>query len=111
MSKWQDFVDFEGNAVGNFNYQGRSRKNPFVPAAYSFEDSSQIVSNMAESYGKWQDFECRGMKAALMNLSTPDTGRVPLSNFYSAPETFTYQFAETVDYLRTAGALDETRSG
>merc|ERR550537_960977 len=91
LGKWQEIVDFEENAVGNFVYQRQHQTNPFVPKTYSFEDSSQIVSNMAEAYGKWQDSECRGMKAALMNLSTPGTGRVPLGNFYSAPETATYQ--------------------
>jgi len=111
LSKWQEMVDFEENAVGNFAYQRQHQTNPFVPTTYSFEDSAQIVSNMAEAYGKWQDTECRGMKAALMNLSTADTGRVSLGNFYSAPETATYQFAESVDYLRSAGALDETGSG
>jgi len=70
-----------------------------------------MAGSIAESYGKWQDTECHEMKALLVNLSTGDTGRVPLSHFYGMKDTGKYQFKESVDGLRNAGALDETGSG
>jgi len=38
-------------------------------------------------------------------------GRVPLSVFYSQPQTDFYSFAESKDYLRKIGALDELTGG
>lgn len=48
------------------------------------------------------------MKAHLKELDPEGTGRVPLGLFYAQPETATYHFRESADYLRTTGALDET---
>jgi len=106
--RWQELVEFEHDAVLNFGYARQHQLNPFVSQRYSFEDSSQIVGSLAQAYGKWQDKECREMKAHLMGLSQEGSGRVPLGTFYSQPEDATYQFTESADYLRNAGALDET---
>ena len=39
----------------------------------------------------------------------PDgAGLVPLTAFYSQPETADYQFTESTDYLHEVGAFDET---
>lgn len=65
---------------------------------------------MADDYGKWQNSECRQMKQELMELAPDGSGRVPLSKFYSQPDTADYQFTESVEYLRQIGALDETNS-
>merc|ERR1719240_1504705 len=66
---------------------------------------------MSQNYGKWQNSECRQMKDALMDLDLQGDGRIPLSAFYSQPAGATYQFAESAEYLRKVGALDETVQG
>merc|ERR1719408_839027 len=66
---------------------------------------------MTHGYGKWQNEECREMKAALMDLATPGTGRVPLGSFYSTSTDAIFTFSESADYLRQTGALDETGRG
>jgi hypothetical protein len=66
---------------------------------------------MTHGYGKWQNAECLEMKGALMDLDSERTGRVPLGKFYSQPEEATFQFSESVEYLRQTGALDETGPG
>jgi len=108
---WSTLVEFEQDAVHNFRYMRRDVINPFVPAEYSFQEVAQIIEDLAQGYGKWQNTECRQMKEELMGLDLHGTGRVPLGSFYSQPDTADYQFTESVDYLRRIGALDETESG
>lgn len=105
---WPTLVEFEQDAVSNFDYKRKDRTNPFIPSArFSFEASAQIVEGLTHGYGKWQNTECRQMKDELMSLDPEGSGRVPLSAFYSQPETADYQFTESIDYLREIGALDE----
>lgn len=105
-----DIDDFERNAVLNFDYARRQLTNPFVPRQYSFEVAAEIVQDLAQRYGKWQNAECRDMKAHLAELDPEGSGRVPLGLLYAQPKTDSYHFSESVDYLRTIGALDETTS-
>jgi len=105
-----DIKDFERNAVSNFEYARRHVTNPFVPRRYSFEVAAEIVSDLAQRYGQWQNAECRDMKAHLVELDSQGTGRVPLGLLYAQPPSETYHFSESADYLRKIGALDETGS-
>jgi len=105
-----DIFDFEHNAVSNFNYARRHRTNPFVPHRYSFEAAAEIVSDLAQRYGQWQNAECRDMKAHLVELDVQRSGRVPLGLLYAQPASASYHFSESADYLRKIGALDETGS-
>mmetsp|Transcript_72942 Transcript_72942/g.206965 ORF Transcript_72942/g.206965 Transcript_72942/m.206965 type:complete len:495 (+) Transcript_72942:3-1487(+) len=104
---WLPLVEFEEDSVLNFGYAHRDLMNPFVPVMYPFEAASQIVDKLAQGYGKWQNAECQQMRASLIALDPAGTGRVPLSRFYSQPETADYQFTESIEYLRETGALDE----
>jgi len=108
---WADLSEFAQDATQNYAYSHRDALNPFVPPRYSFQASSQIVEDLALSYGQWQDAECRRMKSELMKLDPKNTGRVPLSTFYSQPKNAVYQFAESVDYLREVGAIEELSVG
>eukprot|EP00413_Alexandrium_margalefii_P047652 CAMPEP_0204607172 /NCGR_PEP_ID=MMETSP0661-20131031/59549_1 /ASSEMBLY_ACC=CAM_ASM_000606 /TAXON_ID=109239 /ORGANISM="Alexandrium margalefi, Strain AMGDE01CS-322" /LENGTH=578 /DNA_ID=CAMNT_0051618569 /DNA_START=75 /DNA_END=1811 /DNA_ORIENTATION=- len=108
---WLHIVEFEEDAVRNFGFARRHQVNPFVPPAYTFQAASHIVEDLARDYGKWQNAECRQMKEELVGLDADGDGRVPLSAFYSQPETSNYQFSESQEYLRTIGALDETLDG
>lgn len=106
----EDIDDFEANAVLNYEYARRHQRNPFLPRSYSFEVVSEIVGDLAQRYGKWQNSECRDMKAHLVELDADGTGRVPLGLLYAQPAGATYHFSESAEYLRKIGALDETSS-
>jgi len=104
---WSTLVEFEEDALNNFNFLQHDTINPFKPVAYSFQTAAQIVHSMARAYGQWQNAECRQMAAELRGLDTMGTGRVPLDKFYSQPMSADYVFTESREYLRQIGALDE----
>jgi hypothetical protein len=106
--KWPVLAAFGADAVLNYDFESRHRANPFVERTYGFGEASQIVEGLAQDYGMWQNMECRQMKEELMDLDPDGSGHVPLKIFYSQPQTADYQFTESVEYLRTVGALDES---
>lgn len=67
-----------------------------------------MVINLAEGYGQWQNADCRDMKEHLMKLDVVGTGRIPLDTFYRSDAGPAYEFTESREYLREAGALDES---
>merc|ERR1719336_3664897 len=66
----------------------------------SFNATLQVVEEIGDRYGSWQDRECRDLKAALLKLEDPGTGRVPLKQFYSGAQGGQWQFTESVAYLQ-----------
>jgi len=110
LSSWPDLVAFERDAVMNYAFAQRSRISPFTAPRYTFEAAAQCVEDMMRGYGRWQDSECRHMKGALMEMDPEGSGRVPVGRFYSQ-KTGSYQFAESIEYLRSIGALDEPARG
>merc|ERR1719433_1002699 len=80
----------------------------FSNGLLSFNATLQVVEEIGDKYGSWQDHECRDLKAALLKLEDPGTGRVPLKNFYSGVNGGQWQFTESVAYLQDLGALDAT---
>merc|ERR1719261_1541307 len=106
--KRPEVEQFEHDAVLNFEYTKRDQTNPFRPRQYSFQAAAVIMEDLAQRYGKWQNSECRHMKAHLVELDPEGLGRVPLGLFYAQPEGASYHFSESTDYLRKIGALDET---
>merc|ERR1719492_642880 len=48
------------------------------------------------------------MKEHLVELSSPDTGRVPMDAFYRQSMKVNYNFTESTAYLKSIGALDTT---
>eukprot|EP00929_Paragymnodinium_shiwhaense_P042965 TRINITY_DN2214_c1_g4_i1.p1 TRINITY_DN2214_c1_g4~~TRINITY_DN2214_c1_g4_i1.p1 ORF type:complete len:569 (-),score=121.78 TRINITY_DN2214_c1_g4_i1:104-1810(-) len=75
----------------------------------SWQSNLKVVEEVAERYGRWQDKECHVLKSKLMEMEQGATGRVPLSDFYAPSLTNdSWQFVESVPYLRKLGALDET---
>merc|ERR550537_1777783 len=62
-SSYQDLSEFAGDTLMNYDFEHRDRRNPFAPQQYSLESVSQITETMTHSYGKWQNAECREMKA------------------------------------------------
>jgi len=103
--------EFERDTVFNYEFARRHTVNPFKPRLYSFEAVSEIIEVLAQQYGKWQNAECRDMKAHLKELDPEGLGHLPLGRFYEQPKGSTYHFSESADYLRKIGALDETSPG
>jgi len=108
---WKQVVDFESDAVNNYDFAKNHKSNPFEKPSYTFQDASQIVEGMAHSYGKWQNQECHEMKDALISMDSDGTGRVPLSSFYDTSQTDIYHFTESKEYLKQVGAYDESAAG
>lgn len=106
-----EIAEYEHNAVLNFAYANRHTTSPFLPRQYTFKAATEIVGDLAQRYGKWQDAECRLMKEHLMELDPTGFGRVPLGAFYADDPASVYHFSESVDYLRKTGALDESGLG
>jgi hypothetical protein len=88
--------------------QLRRRQNPFEASAADFEGVAGIVQEIGHRFGSFQDQECRSMKDLLVDMEFQGTGRVRLSEFYKGTKDGNWQFAESVDYLRAMGALDES---
>lgn len=103
--------EYEHDAVLNFAYGNRHVTNPFVPRRYTLQEAAEIVGDLAERYGKWQNADCSAMKEHLMELDPTGFGRVPISAFYAEDPQSAYHFSESVDYLRKTGALDESGLG
>merc|ERR1719267_353107 len=76
---------------------------------FSFSDMTNVVEEVGERFGHFQDAECRAMKTRLVSMGDQGIGRVPLANFYkSVVDDNTFEFQESEDYLRELGALDDT---
>eukprot|EP00933_Yihiella_yeosuensis_P038929 TRINITY_DN3287_c0_g1_i1.p1 TRINITY_DN3287_c0_g1~~TRINITY_DN3287_c0_g1_i1.p1 ORF type:complete len:650 (+),score=153.82 TRINITY_DN3287_c0_g1_i1:117-1952(+) len=81
----------------------------FAGAALTFNAASQVVEEIGERYGRWQDAECRDLKGELLKMEDRGSGRVQLKDFYGqALSGGAWQFTESVEYLRELGALDES---
>merc|ERR1712061_837071 len=74
----------------------------------SFNDTMEVLEEIGERYGRWQDLECRELKHDLIKLENQGTGRVLLKDFYGAAVGGAWQFSESIQYLRQIGALDES---
>merc|ERR1719265_2406215 len=61
--KRPELQEFEHDAVLNFEYARRHQTNPFISRQYSFQAAAEITEALAQQYGKWQNSECRDMKA------------------------------------------------
>jgi hypothetical protein len=77
-----------------------------------FNEMENVIAEIGERYGHFQDLECRQMKDWLASKEDPSVGgagRVRISDFYKlALHDSKWQFSESLDYLRQLGALDES---
>merc|ERR1719238_1464444 len=69
-----------------------------------FSDIANVVEEIGDRYGDWQDKECLALKNELLEIedkSTAGAGRVRLADFYKkAVYEEKFQFGESQDYLR-----------
>merc|ERR1719218_526485 len=71
---------------------------------------ARVAERVGERFGSFQDQECQQIKASLVKMEEPGTGRVRLSDFYKTAVDGHWQFQESMAYLRQLGALDETNA-
>jgi len=79
----------------------------------SFATLVKVAETVGEQFGKFQDAECQGLKAALVKKEDRQSGRVRLSDFYKEAldgGDGAWQFQESIAYLRQLGGLDESNS-
>lgn len=79
-----------------------------------FNEVETVVAEISERYGRFQDIECRQLKDTLVGIedsSMGGSGRVRIPDFYKlAVDHGKWQFSESISYLRSMGALDESDS-
>jgi hypothetical protein len=77
-----------------------------------FNEIENVIAEIGERYGRFQDIECRQFKdwlVAIEDSSIGGAGRVRISDFYGkALNDGKWQFSESIDYLRQRGALDDS---
>jgi len=89
-------------------FNQKPRRNPFLDADVSFEQSSTKVQELGNHFGSFQKLECQSLKGALMEMELGGSGRVALADFYQVGLKEDWQFNENAEYLRSLGALDES---
>jgi len=79
---------------------------------FSRSDVEDIVEDIGDRYGHFQDKECHVLKSSLLaledrSIGVNGSGRVRIADFYgSALNDGNWQFVETTDYLEQLGVLD-----
>jgi len=76
--------------------------------SFAFEDVHRALSDLTRSAASFWEADCRRMKSILGRADKARTGRVSLSDFYGKKSDGVSNFAESEEYLRALGALDET---
>jgi hypothetical protein len=81
---------------------------PGITNGYSYGTVANVARDLTLRYGKWSNSECVEMKDSLMELDTDGTGRVPFEVFHNQPNHSKFQFTESIDYLRSIRAIEES---
>merc|ERR1719410_420254 len=83
------------------------RSTRLVTNDFTMDNVVHDVQELNDRLFAFQDIECRAIKAGLVDLQHGNTGRVLLADYFAAGLRGDFLFVEHMDYLRTAGALDE----
>jgi len=57
-------------------------ESDFLNGELTFKAVAQVVEEIGERYGHWQDAECKDLKNALVKMEHKGTGQVLLKDFY-----------------------------
>merc|ERR1740117_2396989 len=79
----------------------RQDMTPQAEQELSFATLAKVAETIGEQFGKFQDGECTGLKAALVKMEDRNSGRVRLSDFYKPAvggESGAWQLQESVAY-------------
>mmetsp|Transcript_72093 Transcript_72093/g.125084 ORF Transcript_72093/g.125084 Transcript_72093/m.125084 type:complete len:556 (-) Transcript_72093:51-1718(-) len=74
----------------------------------NFATLAKVAEAAGEHFGSFQDKECRELKSKLVEMEDRGSGRVRLADFYKPALGGSWQFQESVSYLKQLGALDES---
>jgi hypothetical protein len=111
---WDEAFVFAQDVVSNDAFERIDRRNPFTNHdVFSFEDVARIAQRVSNDFGPASNHECGVITDKLAAMDVHATGRVKLSDFYyknSQDKNVDWEFGESVDYLRSLGALDESDS-
>lgn len=84
---------------------------PAQATRFHFKDLTGLVKELNEHYGRWQDGECQVLSNELKDLEAQCPGHINLRQFYSSHlHQNKWQFTESVQYLRSLGALEESET-
>eukprot|EP00928_Gymnodinium_smaydae_P038582 TRINITY_DN2658_c0_g1_i1.p1 TRINITY_DN2658_c0_g1~~TRINITY_DN2658_c0_g1_i1.p1 ORF type:complete len:575 (+),score=117.36 TRINITY_DN2658_c0_g1_i1:83-1726(+) len=101
LPEWNDTVEFAEEVRRNVLEASEGETFSL------WEHTLNVVEEIGERYGRWQNKGCLRLKSKLMQLETPGTGRVPLKSFwYGYVEDRLWPFRETLPLLEQLGALD-----
>jgi len=78
---------------------------------FTQSDIEDVLEQMHDQYGRWQDSECQDLKSKLLALEDTSigfngSGRVRMADFYGSVKDGNWQFRETREFLDQLGALD-----
>merc|ERR1719517_239871 len=105
--EYDDLIMWIEDTRLDHRFQDLSRRNPFVAGdGVSFYEVDRLVHALYHRFGTLNNRECMTVRESLVSEEYPNTGRVPLSKFYTGTEN---NLKESVDYIRNMGALDEAR--
>jgi hypothetical protein len=101
---WRETQDFVRRIRSNFTQGADGTSSPML----DFSSVAKVAEVLGEEYGSFQNFECRQLKATLLDMEFAGSGRIKLADFYKPALNGGWQFQESVAYLRQVGALDES---
>jgi len=104
---WRDTQAFVRRIRSSITHLSKARSQLVT---HDFSSLAKVVKAVGEEFGSFQATECRQLKNALTKLEYAGSGRVKLSDFYRPSLDGSWQFQESVPYLRQLGALDESDS-
>jgi len=112
IENWNTLARYAHGRVDAFEYQRReallTKSQNVLKSSFSFEEAQDIAGGMATSFGPFWETECGRVKDSLMAMDYSKTGRVKVSDFHGSALNGEWRFAESKEYLRQLGALDES---
>lgn len=105
---WPDTAMWARDMRRAVGHSRQSVRNPFIDDGLDFAEATDVVKQIGQRFGSFQDQDCRSLKEVLVAMEHRGTGRVRLSDFYHGGLGSEWHFSESVDYLRSLGALDES---
>lgn len=83
--------------------------NGLASSDVTFDDVSSLAGQVGRRFFELNNQDCSDLKNTLVAMEDRKPGRVRLSDFYNKSRFSKFAFTEKIDYLRSLGALDETK--
>jgi len=106
---WTETKEWVRSATAETAKAEESCKGDVADCKFQFDDASRVLRKVVEKYGFFNDRECHKLKSTLLKVQEGRTGRLRLADFYNAGLSGAWEFNEKIDYLRSLGALDESK--